>query len=114
MDDYPTYNTDEHYYSQNPQTNYPNFAVYAAAATGSYPNDSMYYDQKRIRLDNEYHHHVFDYETNLSSEKLDFYSPTNNCCVSTNYQTEHPYHHTSVIVDSQQYFLNGWNGTTAF
>jgi hypothetical protein len=95
--------------------------LYAAAASSNYPNpfnnpnDSMYYDQKRIRLDNEHHHHhLFDYETNLSSEKLDFYSPTNNCYVSTNYQTEHPYHHTSVIVDSQQYFLNGWNGTTAF
>jgi hypothetical protein len=55
----------------------------------------MNYDQKRIRFDN-------DYETN-------FYSSSNNY-----YQNEHPYHHTSVIVDSQQYFLNGWNGTTAF
>jgi hypothetical protein len=77
----------------------------------------MYYDQKRIRLDNDHHHHhhhLFDYESNLSSEKLEFYSPTNNCYVSSNYPPEHPYHHTSVIVDSQQYFLNGWNGTTAF
>ncbi len=104
VDDYPCYNPNEHYYS-------PNFALYAAAATSNYPNESMYYDQKRIRLDNEHHHHhLFDYETNLSSEKYDFYSPTNNY-----YQNEHPsYHHTSVIVDSQQYFLNGWNGTTAF
>lgn len=36
----------------------------------------------------------------------DYYSSANNY-----YQTEHPYHH---IVDSQQYLLNGWNGTTAF
>jgi len=124
------YNTDEQYYSHNPQTNYSNFALYAAA-TSNYPNpdESIYYDQKRIstydvnnkrlRLDNDHHHHhhhlsLIDYETNLPSEKLEFYSPTNNCCVSTNYQTEHPYHHTSVIVDSQQYFLNGWTGTTAF
>jgi hypothetical protein len=100
-----SYNTDEHYYPHNPQ----NFALYAAASASNYPNESMYYDPK-------HHHHLslIDYETNLSSDKIDFYSPTNNCYVSTNYQTEHPYHHTSVIVDSQQYFLNGWNGTTAF
>ncbi|CAF3824173.1 unnamed protein product [Adineta steineri] len=78
-------------------------------------------NNKRIRLDNEsiphhHHHHLsnIDYETNLPSDKIDFYPPTNNCYVSTNYPTEHPYHHTSVIVDSQQYFLNGWNGATAF
>jgi hypothetical protein len=74
-------------------------------------------NNKRVRLDNESHHHHLsriDYETNLPSDKIDFYPPTNNCYVSTNYPTEHPYHHTSVIVDSQQYFLNGWNGATAF
>lgn len=138
IDDYPPpipYNTDEHYYPHNPPANYSNLALYAAT-TNSYPNpfnnldESMYYDQKRIanyeisnkriRLDNEhYHHHhhhlpLIDYETNLPSEKLEFYSSTNNCYASSNYQAEHPYHHASVIVDSQQYFLNGWNGTTAF
>jgi hypothetical protein len=72
-------------------------------------------NNKRIRLDNEpHHHHHLDYQPNLPSDKIDFYSPTNNCYVSTTYPTEHPYHHTSVIVDSQQYFLNGWNGATAF
>jgi len=78
-------------------------------------------NNKRVRLDNEpYHHHHhqhlsdINYETNLPSDKIDLYPPTNNCYVSTNYPTEHPYHHTSVIVDSQQYFLNGWNGATAF
>ena len=79
-------------------------------------------NNKRIRLDNEsiphhsHHHHLshIDYETNLPSDKIDFYPPTNNCYVSTNYPTEHPYHHTSVIIDSQQYLLNGWNGATAF
>jgi hypothetical protein len=72
-------------------------------------------NNKRIRLDNEHHHlSLIDYETNLPSEKIDFYPSTNSCYASSNYQTEHPYHHTSVIVDSQQYFLNGWNGTTAF
>jgi hypothetical protein len=72
---------------------------------------------KRIRHDNEPHHHHLshiNYETNLPSDKIDLYPSTNNCYVSTNYPAEHPYHHTSVIVDSQQYFLNGWNGTTAF
>ncbi|CAF1390285.1 unnamed protein product, partial [Rotaria sordida] len=134
IDDYPSTicnNTDEHYYSYNTQTNYSNFSLYTTG-TNNYSNsfnnlnESMYYDQKRIssydinnkriRLDNEHHHHLslIDYETNLPSEKLDLYSSANNCYVSTNYQTEHPYHHTSVIVDSQQYFLNGWNGTTAF
>ncbi|CAF4691997.1 unnamed protein product [Rotaria sp. Silwood2] len=136
IDDYPSticYNTDEHYYTHNTQTNYPNFSLYTTG-TNNHSNpfnnldESMYYDQKRIssydinnkriRLDNDHHHHhlsLIDYETNLPSEKLDLYSSsTNNCYVSTNYQTEHPYHHTSVIVDSQQYFLNGWNGTTAF
>jgi hypothetical protein len=74
-------------------------------------------NNKRVRLDNEPHHHHLthiDYQTNLPSDKIDFYPSTNNCYVSTNYPTEHPYHHTSVIVDSQQYFLNGWNGATAF
>ncbi|CAF0925344.1 unnamed protein product [Rotaria sordida] len=73
-------------------------------------------NNKRIRLDNESHHHLShtDYETNLTSDKIDLYPSTNNCYVSTNYPTEHPYHHTSVIVDSQQYFLNGWNGAAAF
>lgn len=75
-------------------------------------------NNKRVRLDNDPHHHHhlshIDYQTNLPSDKIDFYPPTNNCYASTNYPTEHPYHHTSVIVDSQQYFLNGWNGTTAF
>jgi hypothetical protein len=74
-------------------------------------------NNKRVRLDNETHHHhlsPIDYQPNLPSDKIDFYPPTNNCYVSTNYPTEHPYHHTSVIVDSQQYFLNGWNGATAF
>jgi hypothetical protein len=74
-------------------------------------------NNKRVRLDNEPHHHHLshlDYQTNLPSDKIDFYPPTNNCYVSTTYPTEHPYHHTSVIVDSQQYFLNGWNGATAF
>ncbi|CAF3818117.1 unnamed protein product, partial [Rotaria sp. Silwood1] len=73
-------------------------------------------NNKRIRLDNESHHHLshIDYETNLTSDKIDLYPSTNNCYVSTNYPTEHPYHHTSVIVDSQQYFLNGWNGAAAF
>ncbi|UJR31568.1 hypothetical protein I4U23_019055 [Adineta vaga] len=76
-------------------------------------------NNKRVRLDNEHslqNHHLShnNYETNLSSEKMDLYPSTTNCYVSTNYPTEHPYHHTSVIVDSQQYFLNGWNGTTAF
>ncbi|CAF1578145.1 unnamed protein product [Rotaria magnacalcarata] len=136
VDDYPStigYNTDEHYYPHNAQTNYPNFSLYTAG-TNNYPNafnnldESTYYDQKRIssyetnnkriRLDNDHHHHhhlsLIDYETNLPSEKLDLYSSGNNCYVSTNYPTEHPYHHASVIVDSQQYFLNGWNGTTAF
>lgn len=139
LDDYPAtinYNTDEHYYPHNAPTNYSNFSLYTTG-TNNYPNpfnnldESMYYDQKRIstydinnkraRLDNEYHNHhhhhhipLIDYETNLPSEKLDLYSSANNCYVSTNYPTEHPYHHTSVIVDSQQYFLNGWNGTTAF
>ncbi|CAF4495746.1 unnamed protein product [Rotaria socialis] len=74
---------------------------------------------KRIRLDNESHHHHhhlsdIDYETNLPSDKIDLYPSMNNCYTSTNYPTEHPYHHTSVIVDSQQYFLNGWNGAAAF
>jgi hypothetical protein len=72
---------------------------------------------KRVRHDAEPHHHHLshiNYETNLSSDKIDLYPSTNNCYVSTNYPAEHPYHHTSVIVDSQQYFLNGWNGTTAF
>ncbi|CAF1029788.1 unnamed protein product [Adineta steineri] len=142
IDDYPPticYNTDEHYYNQNSQANYSNFALYAAAAaTNTYPNpfhtsdESIYYDQKRIstydvnnkrfRLDDEHlhhhhHHHplaLIDYDTNFPTEKLEFYSPANNYYVSANYPTEHPYHHTSVIVDSQQYFLNGWNGTTAF
>jgi hypothetical protein len=74
-------------------------------------------NNKRVRLDNEPHlHHLshIDYQPNLPSDKIDFYPSTNNCYVSTNYPTEHPYHHTSVIVDSQQYFLNGWNGATAF
>ena len=87
-------------------------------------------NNKRVRLDNESaphipppaqphppHHHHFshlDYPSNLPSDKLDFYPSTNNCYVSSSYPTEHPYHHTSVIVDSQQYFLNGWNGATAF
>jgi hypothetical protein len=71
-------------------------------------------NNKRVRLDNEPYHHHLDYQTNLPSDKIDFYPPTNNCYVSTSYPTEHPYHHTSVIVDSQQYFLNGWNGATAF
>ena len=108
---------DEHYYVPNPPpTNYPNFAVYTATV-GNYPNpsDSMYYDQKRMRLDSD-HPHFFDYENNLSAEKFDYYSSNNHCYPSTNYPPEHAYHHhhTSVIVDSQQYFLNGWNGTTAF
>lgn len=89
-------------------------------------------NNKRLRLDNEsvvshhplpppptapHHHHHFshsDYSSNLPSDKLDFYPSTNNCYVSSSYPNEHPYHHTSVIVDSQQYFLNGWNGATAF
>ncbi|CAF3046308.1 unnamed protein product [Rotaria sp. Silwood2] len=73
-------------------------------------------NNKRIRLDNESHHHLshIDYETNLTSDKIDLYPSANNCYASTNYPTEHPYHHTSVIVDSQQYFLNGWNGAAAF
>jgi hypothetical protein len=73
-------------------------------------------NNKRLRLDNEHHSHLshIDYEPNISSDKTDLYPPTNSCYVSTNYPTEHPYHHTSVIVDSQQYFLNGWNGATAF
>jgi hypothetical protein len=96
IDDYSSYNPNEHYYS--------NLSLYPS-------NESIYYDQKRKHIDggHHHHHHLFDYETNLSSEKFDFYSQTNNY-----YQNEHPYHHTSVIVDSQQYFLNGWNGTTAF
>ncbi|CAF1331006.1 unnamed protein product [Adineta ricciae] len=76
-------------------------------------------NNKRVRLDNDHslqNHHLshMDYGTNLPSDKMDLYSSTNNCYVATNYPTEHPYHHTSVIVDSPQYFLNGWNGTTAF
>lgn len=74
-------------------------------------------NNKRIRLDNESHHHLshINYETNLPSDKIDLYPSTNNCYTSTSYPTEHPYHHhTSVIVDSQQYFLNGWNGAAAF
>ncbi|CAF1409087.1 unnamed protein product [Adineta ricciae] len=131
IDDYPPtigYNSDEQYYSHTPQANYPNFALYTAATTSNYSHpfhhsdESVYYDQKRIstheinnkrlRLDNDHHHHhhlpFINYDTNFSSDKLEFYSSANN------YQPEHPYHHTSVIVDSQQYFLNGWNGTTAF
>ena len=124
------FNTDEYYYSHNPHSNYSNFAL-CATSTKNYSNtfnnlDESVYDpkrisfshnnNKRIRLNNEHCHHLslIDYETNLRSEKTDFHSPTNNCYMSTNYQTEHPYYHTSVIVDNQQYLLNGWNGTTAF
>lgn len=131
-DDYPPavcYTPDEHYYPHHSQSNYSNLALYAAAATGNYPHsfphadETIYYDQKRmstydannkrLRVDNNDHHHhhhvsLIDYEANYPSDKLEFYSPGNH------YQAEHPYHHASVIVDSQQYFLNGWNGTTAF
>ena len=74
-------------------------------------------NNKQVRLDNgSEHHHLShtDYETNLPSDKIDLYLPTNHCYASTNYPTEHPYNHTSVIIDTQQYFLNGWNGTPAF
>lgn len=113
--EYPLYYPDEHYYTPNQaQSNYSNLALYAATV-GNYPNTSdttMYYDQKRMRIDSDHQHHhpILDYD----HEKFEYYSPNNHCYVSTNYPAEHSYHHTSVIVDSQQYFLNGWNGTTAF
>ena len=78
-------------------------------------------NNKRMRLDPEHQHqHLspLDYETGPSAEKIDLYAGSNTCYASSNYPAEHPYHHhhhhTSVIVDSQQYFLNGWNGATAF
>lgn len=103
FDDYSTY---EHYYpspaASNSHSFYPiNSNSYA------HSNEVNYYEQKRFRFDNDHHHHhhshLFDYQPNISSDKLDFYS--------SNYPTDH---HPSVIVDSQQYFFNGWNGTTAF
>lgn len=134
IDDYPSalcYNTDDYYYSPNPPSNYTNLALYSANYSSpscfsalNQTEESLYYDsqqqKKRIRLDNDHHHHVavMDYESNGPYEKMNFYSSpstTANCYVAANnYPTDHPYHHTSVIVDSQQYFLNGWNGTTAF
>jgi len=107
FDDYPAY---EHYYP--PSSSSSNSHSFYPTNSTSYPhsNEANYYEQKRFRLDNDHHQHhhahLFDYQSNLSADKLDFYS--------SNYPTDHPYHHTSVIVDSQQYFFNGWNGTTAF
>ena len=95
-DDYSSYHPTEHYYSQNPSL-YPS----------DYPHESIYYDPKRLRLETD--HHLFDYENNHN-----FYSSPNTYYPSSTYSTDHPYHHTSVIVDSQQYFLNGYNGTPAF
>lgn len=112
--DYSSYYPDEHYYTPNSTpSNYSNLALYAATV-GNYSNTSdptMYYDQKRMRIDSDHPSHPI---VNYENEKFDYYSPNHHCYTSTNYPPEHSYHHTSVIVDSQQYFLNGWNGTTAF
>jgi hypothetical protein len=131
----PCYNTDEYYYSANPPANYSNLALYAANysspscfSTLNNTDESIYYEcqqKKRLRLDNDHHPHhltLLDYESNVACDKMNFYgSPAataaGNCYISAAaaYPTDHhPYHHASVIVDSQQYFLNGWNGTAAF
>ena len=76
-------------------------------------------NNKRPRLEQEHHHHhhhlsPIDYESNPLADKIDLYATNNNGYVTSNYPAEPAYHHASVIVDSQQYFLNGWNGATAF
>lgn len=80
-------------------------------------------NNKRPRLEHEHHHHhhhlaPIDYESNALADKIELYATNNNNnnngYVTSNYPTEPAYHHASVIVDSQQYFLNGWNGATAF
>ena len=80
-------------------------------------------NNKRPRLEHDHHHHhhhlaPIDYESNPLADKIELYATNNNNnnngYVTNNYPTEPAYHHASVIVDSQQYFLNGWNGATAF
>jgi hypothetical protein len=135
IDDYPAtnaYQQDDYYYPLNTSSSttgaYSNLAFYTAnysssPSCASNVDQSMYYDiqdKKRFRSDNEHQHlPSIDYESNGSYEKMNFYSTpsttTGNCYVNNNgYPTDHSYHHASVIVDSQQYFLNGWNGTAAF
>lgn len=62
---------------------------------------SDYQEKKRFRL---------DYDSYSSSSMTPYYSyPSEHT-----YYHPHPPHSTSVIVDNQQYLLNGWNnGTTA-
>lgn len=117
-----SYNTtDDAYYSSNPSMNYSNLSLYASNYSNSScfstlnnSDDSFYYEcqqKKRMRLE-----HDHSRLTPIESES-NFYSstPTSNHCYMTinNYSNEHSHHPASVIVDSQQYFLNGWNGGTA-
>lgn len=79
------YSSYEHYYPTSTSNSHSFYPINV--------NESNYYETKRFRFDHDQH-----YQTNFSSD----------------YLIDQSYPHTSVIVDSQQYFFNGWNGTTAF
>lgn len=98
---YNNNSSDEAYYS--------NLSLYSSLNNS---DPSFYYEyqqKKRIRFDYD----QSNLTTNESSSNFYSSTPNNNHCYGTTigtYSNEHTYHSTP----SQQYFFNGWNGTTAF